>query len=181
MNNKQEILVVVHPGSACGSGNANIGKHEARSYRESMTSDLNEWNAGVIVIDGFLSDELPDYPEFDRAIKDALSNARRRKFISRRANGCDNSDKNADDRIREIVTKMGDAAKECTFTVTGAWYHNPKEQTGCVNGVLNVLEEMGCTAWLADSAMRMPSPFDDDNDDEAVDDSHTTSRATQQG
>lgn len=66
------VLVLVHPGSACGSANFNIGKFEARAARDALCSELDNWRGDVLVIDGELSDELEFYPSFDLAIRDCL-------------------------------------------------------------------------------------------------------------
>ncbi len=42
----ERVLVVVHPGSACGSANFNIGQFEARSAREELADELTRWDGG---------------------------------------------------------------------------------------------------------------------------------------
>ena len=67
------ILVLVHPGSACGSADMNLGKFEARAARAELAYELDYWHGTLLVIDGELSDELPWYPQLDRAITECLA------------------------------------------------------------------------------------------------------------
>lgn len=69
------VLVVVHPGSCCGSATALLGSSLASACRKDLVQELDEWTGDLLVMDGFLSDELPDYPALDQAIKRALDRA----------------------------------------------------------------------------------------------------------
>jgi hypothetical protein len=64
----QKLLVIVHPGSACGSADFNLGKFEARAARDTLRGAIEDWEGGVIVIDGELSDELEHVPSLARAM-----------------------------------------------------------------------------------------------------------------
>jgi hypothetical protein len=68
MNTEGKIMVVVHPGSACGSADFNIGFMLAQKYRRALCGRLERWLGGLVILDGELSDELSSYP----ALKDAL-------------------------------------------------------------------------------------------------------------
>lgn len=158
-NEPVNLLVLVHPGSACGSANFNIGKLDAGAAREALISTLQSWQGGILVIDGELSDELPFYPSLDRAIKNALSSAVEHGQISRRVEG---DDPDQMDRIREFVQEMPELQRSAHFEVTGAWYH-PEDGGGCVGSVLKELERMGCRATLSDSAVTMDFEVDDED------------------
>lgn len=60
MSGNTEILVIVHPGSACGSAEMNLGKDNAQVQRLDMQQLIEGWEGGVVIIDGTLSDELED-------------------------------------------------------------------------------------------------------------------------
>lgn len=150
----QDILILVHPGSACGSANFNNGYKSAEASRRELIDALNQWDGGVLVIDGDLSDELPDYPMFNRAIESALARAQEHGHISRRVMG---NDPDQVDRSREFVASLPDQGKSMRFEVTGAWYH-PEDGMGCVGSVINELKKMNCQVYLGDSAVR---PLDD--------------------
>lgn len=152
----RDVLVVVHPGSACGSADYNIGRFEARAARDALVTALKTWHGGVLVIDGELSDELPDFPALNGAIDVALSQARDRGHTSLRVVG---DDPDQVKRISEFVKKGGSAVREFQYEVTGAWYH-PEDGSGCVGSVITQLQKMGCKARVHESAVELS--MDDD-------------------
>ncbi|MCZ8254449.1 MAG: hypothetical protein O9327_02055 [Polaromonas sp.] len=157
-NRSAPILVLVHPGSACGSANYNIGRADAKCGREALALALDEHAGGVIVIDGALSDELPDYPDFNGAIDQALARARSNGLTSMRVMGCDSENF---DQTRAIAAVLEDhpALKDHEFIVTGAWYEAPTaddaEPGGCVGSVLTALATLGARARVDESALEM--------------------------
>lgn len=76
MNEQRSCLVVVHPGSALGSANMNLGKFEARAARAALAFALEQWEGDVVVIHGEMSDELPYYPRLQEAIQGVLERNR---------------------------------------------------------------------------------------------------------
>lgn len=164
---QQEVLVIVHPGSACGSANFNIGRFEARAARDALVYALDHWTGGVIVIDGALSDELPDYPALDLAIQHALERSLANKVISHRMKG---DDPDHVPRIIEFVQGNAHELKSAVYSVSGAWSH-PEENTGlmggCVGSTVQALLKLGCTTTFHESAVELPSLDDEDGDTEA--------------
>ena len=78
----QKILVVVHPGSLCGSADFNVGVDAAAKARQALIHEIQRaTGAGVIVIDGDLSDELNQekYADLDGASTRGLEDARGRR------------------------------------------------------------------------------------------------------
>lgn len=67
-----KILIMVHPGSACGSAEFNIGRDDARAGRIALAEEMADWHGPVIVIDSDLSDELGGYPVYAGAIEACL-------------------------------------------------------------------------------------------------------------
>lgn len=150
----REILVLVHPGSACGSANFNLGRTEGREAREGLITAIEAWQGGFLVIDSEFSDELEEYPGFDRAIKLALQAAKNRNQISQRVVG---DDPDQVQRITEFVATMSDQDKDQTsFTVTGAWF-DPSDGEGCVGSVHKRLLALGCKAQVDESAVNVDS------------------------
>lgn len=145
MKTRSPILVVVHPGSACGSANYNIGFDAANAARIEMTTLLNEWNGGIIVLDGEFSDELPRFPMFANAIRSAVRRARRAGELAVR--------EMADDPDQVGTIKAIAATHDLTRSrvlVTGAWY-DPSDESGCVNSVIRALDDIGVRAVVADA------------------------------
>lgn len=151
-----KILVLVHPGSACGSATFNLGNDEARRARSELTHELNAWTGGVIVIDGELSDELEGWPIYANAIEGALERARQAGHVSVRLDGHDPAHLA---RIREFVRREPELSHAADFTVSGAWYH-PEDETGCVGTTVSALRALGCRAQVSDAAVCMPSEED---------------------
>lgn len=168
------ILVLVHPGSACGSANFNIGRDEARGARDCLAHELRNWIGGVIVLDGELSDELPSYPDFANAIDEALAKARADGHVAIRTMA---SDPDQIRVIKEIVEQLGEPAMRATFTVTGAWYH--PEERYCVGSVIDALREIGCTADVCESAVQLEQ--DKDVEEEMEDEDAAPARSPSPG
>lgn len=154
MNKKasNDILVVVHPGSACGSANFNLGTQEASQARASLVDELERWAGAVVVIDGGLSDELGDYPALKNALTDALKRAHISGAMSLRVEG---EDPEQEDRIQEVIESMAPGLQaEAVFHVTGAWLDH-QSGGGCVGGVVEKIRALGCTAVVCDSAIEI--------------------------
>lgn len=154
---KPPILVLVHPGSACGSADFNIGKVSARSARADLIAELEKSYDRLIIIHGELCDEIEFREDFHEAIEEAKSWA---KSLEAEGEGMlvimegpDGGKPNQEDCIRKVVKKMGKAeAQKYQFIVTGAWYH-PIDGQGCVGSVVNELRKLGCEAEVSPSAV----------------------------
>ena len=141
----KEVLVLVHPGSACGSADYNIGRDAADRARVDMTDLLNAWHGDIIVLDGDLSDELPRFPVFADAIRSAVRRARRAGYLAIREVANDPEQVEAIKRI----ASMHDLTRS-SVVVSGAWY-DPTDECGCVNSVIHALEGLGVRAAVADA------------------------------
>lgn len=153
MTDTAPLLVLVHPGSACGSADFNLGKTAARFARDGLCRELADWRGALLVIDGDLSDELPTRPALQTAINDALSRAQASLCGGVRVMG---SDPDQVHRIREIAGSWGHGARDRIITVSGAWYH-PEDGSGCVGSVIQALQELGFQAQVSAQAVCLPS------------------------
>lgn len=149
-----QVMIVTHPGSCCGSANDLLGRMEANGGRDDITFALNKWQGGVIVVDGDLSDELPSYPGFDRAIKGALSRAAAAGLPSMRVFACDDLTPNWPKKVKRAIAALG-LRPGTHFVVTGAWYLRNGE-AGCVNAVYDEIAELGFPVEVHDSAIVDP-------------------------
>jgi hypothetical protein len=145
----REVLVLVHPGSACGSADFNLGKFDARCARDGLVSELKDWRGGIVVIDGALSDELPWYPALDEAIRNALERAKAANLESIRAEGDDPKQIRV---ARKLALEHNWSDGSRSFVISGAWYHE-EDEGGCVGSVLQALSVGGCKASLSDYAL----------------------------
>lgn len=160
-----EFLVLVHPGSACGSANDNIGKWAANGARDGLVMELDNWRGSVIVLETDLSDEIVNYPLLDQAINNALQRAKADGLVSLRLMGEDPQQK---DFIRDFVnTLTPEQKKTATFEVTGAWFYR-EDGGGCVGGVYDALIAMGCQANVSEYALCEDELVDEI--DEGIDD-----------
>lgn len=156
------MLVIVHPGSACGSADMNIGRYNADYLRAEMTGLILSWDGGVVVIDSDLSDELNEtwrrsYRELGEAIEQAVERAQTQGKLALRVVANDFGEYTQMEAIRDIVqTHQWDPAK-LNVTLTGAWVHDDGQ--GCVHSVREVLEELGFSPRIED-AMDMDFDLD---------------------
>lgn len=146
-----QILVVVHPGSACGSANFNLGRSLADGSRDVLADEINTWRGGIVIIHGSLSDELPGYPRLKEALDGALERTRVEHLPSVEISGDDEADINQVAAIRQWA-KGKPWRMAPVFTVTGAWYH-PEDGGGCVGSVVDELRRLGHPAEVSDSAV----------------------------
>ncbi len=165
---QQLLLIVVHPGSACGSADFNLGRQEARAEREYLASDIMNWDGGVLIVDGELSDELPQYSELDGAIKSALTKAKNRGLISERIYACDNtgSPTHGGNWCAAVAASVAHLPRDIKVEITGIWYFE-NDEAGCVNAVYDTLSALGFSPQVRDSAIRDPggNDYEDDEDE----------------
>ena len=145
---KEAVLVLVHPGSACGSADFNLGTAAAQAARGALITELDEWSGGIVVIDGGLSDEIAVHPSFDRAINACLARARSSGLTANRVAG---DDPEQVDRIREFA-EGGAGTRAQSFTVSGAWYHSV-DGTGCVGSVVVELQRLNRDVTVSPTAL----------------------------
>lgn len=141
---KPPLLIMVHPGSACGSLNSAFGRSGGGAYRDGLVIDLNNSKGGVLVVDGELSDELPHYSEFDAAIKNALQRAEAGKFPFGRIMADDQSHQWVG-KVIKTVRSMGYVATD-KISVSGIWVGTREGygvNSGCVTAVYKGLRRAG--------------------------------------
>jgi hypothetical protein len=149
----ETILVIVHPGSACGSADFNYNsKSIAGAERDGLIMEFDNWQEGVIVIDGDLSTELSDYPELNRAIINVLERAKQNGHISIRKRGDDQYVSNQEWAIKFLLKKFK-LHKGVRFQVTGAWALGEDEGGGCVGSVCEAISSLGYTAEVSEMAL----------------------------
>jgi hypothetical protein len=156
------LLVIVHPGSACGSADFNLGRYSARADREYLADDIAAWEGAVLVIDGFLSDELTNYPALNDSIKEALKKAKKAKLISSRQYGSDGEDRNQVVVAERFIKKHKLDPADWQIDLTGAWM---TEDSGCVRSVMEVFNKAGYRTNVRDSAL-----WDNSEEDETEED-----------
>jgi hypothetical protein len=167
---KKPLLIIVHPGSACGSADENLGRDTAAMLRLDMQMLVEGWDGGVVVIDGELSDELSsnwrrEYNEWGAVITGALTRAKDKGFISRRIMGDDDNKFNQEDAIKGIVREHGLTDNNSAITLTWAWIQS-SDGGGCVTSVEEALAEIGISSVIED-AMDLDyegDAADDDNE-----------------
>jgi hypothetical protein len=135
MTPEPSILVVVHPGSACGSATFNLGGDLARSMRDRLVAALDTWSGPVLVLDGELSDELAHYPNLDEALAGALKRAAHAGHLALRVEADDPSHVDiGDHHLASWCAEIGHRPQDVGIVLTGAWYHDDST-AGCVNAL----------------------------------------------
>lgn len=153
------ILVLAHPGSACGSADFNIGKKDAAVARQQLVAALDGWDAGILVVDNLLSDELIAQFELNAAIERALARAAALGLTAHRITG---EEADLPVVVRDYIGTLQQDPRELCIEVTGAWYC-PGSRIGAVMSIVGVLRSMGIDASAGSSAVEMT--FEDDDED----------------
>lgn len=150
---KGTVLILVHPGSACGSATHNLGSQLAQSYRRELIEDISNWTGDMLVIDGELSEELrdPAFQALGRTIRAALGRCRAAGYRTRRSWGCDNIPPHQADRIQAWLEDGTINPKTMRISLTGAWYND--DGGGCVGGVEQLLLNSGFEVDVRDSVV----------------------------
>ncbi len=154
---KNRILIIVHPGSACGSADFQIGKSHARAYRDGLVLEANNWGGGVIVLSGSLDDELGQswYNPLGPAIDAVLARAKASGLVAIRRVAHD------PDQVGVILEILKDASYHgFQFVVTGAWAY--EDRTGCVYSVEEAIQTLGLTVEVSDHALSDKDQFAED-------------------
>lgn len=135
----QAQLIVVHPGSMCGSGDFNDPENAATG-RAALIDAVAEWRGRCFVIDGFLSDELA-LPEYE-ALGSALSGGRIKRVFDCAAR----SRAFPQTSLQYLSTRL---LTDVPVYVAGAWYG----QSGCVRAITDGLRDMGFAPMLLQDAV----------------------------
>lgn len=148
------VLILVHPGSACGSADYNLGPNLADVLRDLLADDLSQWTGDLLVIDGELSDELksPAFRHLGQAITSALGRSRAAGFRTRRSWGCDNVPPHQADRVRAWIEDGTLDPRSMQISLTGAWYS--EDGGGCVGDVQKALVSAGFDVTIRSSVVR---------------------------
>ncbi len=148
--NNHPILVITHPGSACGSADFNLGGDGSlsRSYREGMIEQFNSWQGGVIVLSGDFYDELrqPKYRSFGKAIDALLSRTRAVGKVSIRKPAPD------PDNAKVITRLLSDPANRGRkYLCTGAWWYGGDD--GCVGATAAAIRALGLPVEISETVV----------------------------
>lgn len=164
---KKKILVIVHPDSACGSADFNLGRDNAEYQRVEMQCLIQSWEGHVMVMEGGMADELSGFrgswQRLGEAIDQALEGAKARGHIASRITAADGSDYPQQVAIHDLVKNFELTPENAEFTLTGAWIED--DGGGCVNSVKDELEPLGFKVSVED-AINLDFGFDTDDDDE---------------
>lgn len=131
-----ELMVLVHPGSLCGSYWFNGGTQEGL---DALLAEVNEFDGQIVVIDNELKNEI----ESDNEVSEAYHRAE--FFFS--ASGSERA-------LRIAAGKIARGWKKCGVTkviVTGAWVG----EHGCASCVAERLSKlMNCPVEISPNAAR---------------------------
>jgi hypothetical protein len=170
-----EALILVHPGSMCGSARSRLGRAEADAARAEVLERVRSHQGPLFVIDGALSDELSRAETLliDQAVASALSSGQ----VAGRVWGCDSGERpypswsglRSDggrllfDGQEEAAADVAPLLRDMTVLVTGAWAGS-NEGSGCVNSVANAIREVlgrEARVGIDETALLMPEEFED--------------------
>jgi hypothetical protein len=140
----ERTLIVVHPGSVCGSADFNLGGVKAAQAREKLSNTLFSWKGDVLVIDGELSRELDYYPLPSLAIKNKSDTGKVKRTIA-----CSLNDENWVEKACGFISK--NVTQETPVLLTGAW-HEQNGESGCINAIEKILNDMGYKTTISDCA-----------------------------
>lgn len=149
------ILIVVHPGSCCGSANANLGHYDARACRDGLMDELRSWTGALAVIDGELSDELSVYPVFRECLENALARNGQAGFKTIRIEGDAADEFDQVEAAKAIVERLRLSPLANPVRLTGAWTHGEADDGGCIDSIHLALQAAGFSVDVMDSAFEL--------------------------
>lgn len=163
----RNILFIIHPGSACGSADFNLGDETADWAREALIDDVSGWTSGgVVVVYGHFSDELASrrYVDLRSALDSAIIEARSRGDVADRVFGYDDGSPSTREALASVCHRLSLTPDSCDIAVTGAWY-DPSNRSGCVNDACQFFRDRGFQARILPGAMDLDAkPCADDVD-----------------
>lgn len=156
---KSDFLILVHPGSACGSADFNLGSEDAAFSRSRLISDLDAWSGPIAVIDGRLSRELAQraYYALGTAVGNAIARAARQGLFAEHFKGEDGTARDQVWAMLRIIERANLTPQTHRVELTGAWY-NDNGISGCVNDVRRALEKRGFDVAVRSSAINELGP-----------------------
>ena len=163
--NSDPLLIVVHPGSGCGSANYSLGRAHAIEVRRALENLLAQWHGGVVIVDGTSSDELEHYP-LGGAITRSLDTARDHHAIAMRIFACDDETAHWPEHVTD---HLFDLPRSQTIVLAGAWYtpgpsikdNDRMVSRGCVNALYAQLAKAGFTRLSIDETASFAIPEED--------------------
>ncbi|WP_143096208.1 hypothetical protein [Tranquillimonas alkanivorans] len=183
-NDRVSALVLVSPGSLFGSAEFSLGRGAARDSQALIGYEVESHEGHLIVIDGFLSDEISD--DFEEKIERGLVQAQRAGLVASRIWACDSGAEPFDGwkglshggAPVEFPDQM--IAAQCVGSwlgssgarVTGAWATHD-DTGGCVNLVRDALNRtlLRSHATICWSALFSEENLPEDNIEELSEDS----------
>lgn len=169
-----DTLILVHPGSMCGSARMQLGRVEADAARADVLERVRDHEGPLLVIDGALSDELSaaENALIDRAVLQAGY----RGHPSARVWGCDSGERpyprwagfRSDDGPlvfdgqEAAATELARSLPAGPIMVTGAWAGS-NASDGCVNAVANAIRAVlgrEAPVGIDGTALLMPPEFE---------------------
>jgi hypothetical protein len=163
------LLIVVHPGSCCGSADFNCGDAAAEAAREILAGDLDDWAGALAVIDGDLSSELRlrKYRGLGAALEAALERAAAAGQPAIRIRGGDEDEFDQVAAALSLAESLGLSSGAWKVETTGAWY-DPTGSEGCVNSVVEALATAGVSVTVRPSAVMLDVDPPQDGDSPAA-------------
>lgn len=137
----KEVLVVVHPGSACGSADFSMGLEAAALARYDLGRTIHQWNGDSIIISNEFHAETDTYAQIGLALQGLRDPILIDACASR-----EGWDEEAFQTIRSMPADR--------FIITGAWHH-PDQRSGCVDAIAAKMEEAGMDWEIATCALRL--------------------------
>jgi hypothetical protein len=160
-----------------GSARASLGRAAADAAREEVLHEVATHTGDLIVIDGFLSDELSDQEA--EIIETSLIENEAEGHLALRVWGCDAGEdpylywrgfglegRHATfDGQEEAAKAVSEMIQDGDVVITGAWVRDDLS-SGCATSVMLALKEVlgeRCDVTMSDCALREP---DEELDDE---------------
>ena len=144
----EKIMVLVHPGTACGTADYNLGD-EAPGLRDALAFEVMAWEHDLFVIDGEMSDELQHYAMLGLAVENALD-ARNRRVVRHKA--CDFAHPEWTDGVGRRFDQVWPGGPH-DVTITGAWAQ--EDGRGCVDMMVDRLRDHAVV--ISSTVLRLPS------------------------
>ncbi len=147
---QKNILLIISPGSACGSTYHKLGYTKSGQAHEKIAKTIRNWKDDIIIIDCHVSEELSHYPLLELAIQKQQERSEHKEILFDRYE-CHKVKEGQ--WVKDIAKHIiGKRIYNQNIYVTGAWH---KTEEHAVSSLIETLRTNDVNVTLKDCAINL--------------------------